>query len=94
MFLIAPTAYAVASAHRTRDDDSEEAKAARARADSEYTALHVRQEEINKQRALEEVPSGWSVYRDPLELDLDDMPKSGTAETISFNDIADSPDKD
>lgn len=84
----APTAYAVAQAHRTRDDQSEEAKAGRSRAEAELESLHERQKEIIAQRELEQAESGWSDFRDPLELDIDDIPRDNK-ENLSFDEITD-----
>jgi hypothetical protein len=70
-----PTAYDMTQGvgRLTRDDLSPEMQERREKAEIEYAALLERRKQIEQQRALEEVPSRWDDWRDPEELELDEL---------------------
>jgi hypothetical protein len=70
-----PTAYQMSQGvgRVNKDDLTPEAREKREKAEAEYTALLNRRKQIEEQRSLEEVPSRWDDWRDPTELDLDEL---------------------
>lgn len=74
-FTNVPTPYEMATGEgrKTREDLTPEMLARREEAEKQYEALRIRQQELAEDRAEEETPSAWNDWRDPQELELDEL---------------------